>query len=41
VTPVLVVEREPDDPAWQELCGSHNVGLAWPADFSSLPADLA
>jgi hypothetical protein len=39
VQPALVVEREPSDPTWGELCAALGVRLAWPAVFAGLTAD--
>lgn len=33
---VLVVEREPSDPAWSDICEEGGVRLVWPAIFGSL-----
>jgi hypothetical protein len=33
---VLVVEREPRDPAWLSLCAAHGVIFVWPGHFEPL-----
>jgi hypothetical protein len=38
VRPVLVLEREPSDGRWSELCGRHGVLLVWPDTFGRIPA---
>jgi hypothetical protein len=38
VRPVLVLEREPSDGRWSELCDRHGVVLVWPETFDRIPA---
>jgi hypothetical protein len=33
VVPVIVIENEPADPSWEDLCTSLGVRLAWPGEF--------
>jgi hypothetical protein len=40
VVPVLVVEAEPSDPSWIELCSSVGVRLVWPAALGRLLDEL-
>jgi hypothetical protein len=30
VTPVVLVEEEPSDPAWPDICRDHGIVLTWP-----------
>ena len=41
VKAVLVLEAQPLDPTWRELCASLDVLLCWPPDFEGLTAHTA
>jgi hypothetical protein len=41
VRAVLVVERQPSDPAWSALCERLGVTLAWPGAFAKVCDDGA
>lgn len=36
VVPVIIAEREPDDPSWASLCEALGVRLGWPGAFAAI-----